>query len=1026
MKRFLAFGVMVAFLLMISAGVDAAQVLKTTYPCSFNASQTCYAKEPHIVAGNENSYEIVYHEWSLNTTDSRGLFFYEKFDGTKYIIFNTTNVLSSSSYDYAWDAYKSGNYVYLAISLATITPPLYVYRLDLTTGGYTAWASITASEANDMSIAGSDASFLYVVSRAIVGAGSGDMLYRVWLNNGTMFAANLKATSGAGVTMYGADLNSTSFKYYSAGYAARNLTSYLKNGTSLGYVVVGDHSSDTQLFGVDWDSFVFSTSRDGNYELYFKNNDGTNLTRLTSTAVNEMLSNVYRASDGSVYLAYNSTNYVAYLDYICASDAIPVLGRKCGAGVTTKEIPDVVLTVWDEGCCQQAYWGDYISCKHTCLIGSEDWIHVKYMVDGKIALPASSDSDSRFNATNYLHGVNASCTACCPSCSNKPGCAVLPFANAAAKNANLDDWSLNLGEDAIFGTYPWKSGNIVVTCTTNESDTNVYATFKLENSAANYSSWFLTAGGGDGAWNDRLKSSQKLNVRLTDEIIPIQNWRGEYNCYVDSPLALVTEGLMALTKNEFRDSDDGVIQVQTRNYAALTQIGNTYPEVPYTTSCFGKNYANAVTRMPSRTHQKSVLVETTCTSFDTTYLVNFQFENYVGNATVNSTYYTKQHPYFSFKWVDPSAPPGYGGWDVNQFGTCSYNVYNATSGALVSGGMSQDYLDALIRGFYGDGLTDSSSSDGYFSVGNYSLNVTCTDTVVGKPYCMAPVTASFPFYVVESACEGTGASCGTTSCEVCSDFACTCEDNATVSVQNKCFEQSCETGSNEMTACYDVCRSHLVYTVSAYANSPSYPCVNPDIRLTAKILKNGGLFDASTIGAYCTVMFADFSSILTGFQPYGSRDHPFIYDSLTKVFNYHYVYGAELDSFEFECGKNYTAYVTCGSDYFKSKKQAIVGIVMSSLDYCSDGTMKSACVSTWGKSVNPNYWNYCSSTGLLTNSSVCGCPAGYNLNSVTGGCDKSKSFSFDLIGLLTLTNILIVLLVGVPALALFRELNRRS
>lgn len=982
---------LIAFVFIALASFsNAASVLKASHSCYAVPSDVCIAKNLQLVSGSDLSAEYVYLDYDLSNYSASNKLIYETSTGTKVLL--TTTYVDGFNFT----ALKFGSIVYYAYMNASGN---YVYI------GYYDVALSGTSGSNLCSI-----SYLPEHTGAI--ATNGEKVYLVMTRQTVLvpfycYIANGTQVTGTNVVysyyVQSAITNSTVASFVLANSSSSSLTTVkdynLNTMALISTRTVGQSAANDVIFKYVSDSkMVLDKVYGTGHELYLTDGGGSNRVVLTTTGSFDEypLTSVYRGSDGTAYITYQNGSSIGstYFDYFCSTSTAPVMGQQCGGVIPKITIPDVVLTSLDEACC---LWADGVACKYSYCVLNEDWLHAQYLINGRVALPSSLDGDSSYSdTTKYIRGINATCKACCMGCASNPGCFDLTFKNSVAKAPSQLDWTKDL--NAI----GWGEQRINVVCSSNMSSTTVTTPFDVKNTAANYTAWSLVSGS-DGVWKDVVRDNQLPQFKLDTTIAGVSNWRGDHFCQVESTLLNLPYWVMGqISKTDLGNN----IAREVYSYSHSTTPGNSYPEITYDVLCMGVDYPLASNRMPSRNHQRSFVVESKCGTRDPTYVNGFIWTDVNGNQT-NGTFYTGQNIHFSFKWVDPAN----GGWNVNHDGYCKYQMLYP-NGTIVANSDSTSFTlpgDSVYDGTFFFYPLDS------FAVGNYVLTINCSDTSVGGDYCMLPATYTKSFSVVSSSCSGDTTSCGTTSCMTCAQKTCdSCEDGYVPVLSTRCTEQICD-DSGTLADCIHACWGHRVYELKAWSDRVDYPCLDPKIKIYTEIhrTKGGSIVDGLDLGATCRVILRSGLSSGNATLAYTGATYGMVYDQSTKTYTFDY--SKQTNKFSTFCGSNYSAAIECTSSNFSSALTAYLHFSLSALDYCSDGTMKSQCVSERTGSED-NRPLYCDSTLSIVNmSSVCGCPNGMNVNLTSNACEGNKKITFDIWQSLSLSWILLIILI-VPVL----------
>lgn len=1031
----------VAFAFIALAGfTNAAFLLKgANHPCAYNNATTCNSTLIRWVGGDQNTPEIVFLEGSSSI-------YYGKYDGTLISVGSFPNQAFDIS---GISAVKVGNnvfvgYVYFSRCESAWAEMYFtIKKVDLTTktvstlcNSNTFWGGGSFTTCSN-SAAGSitaDSTFIHYNAALKYQQGFPAVTHyyydemgvcQISSGNRTVYAnRSYSGVAGQNYLVNFGYVNQSSNVVSWYGNTGTGITRRdYYTGTSVANYTLGDHSSDTRFTSFDGNiKSLFNTNRDGNWELYYGNStNNLQNSRLTTTSANEILSSTLTAPTGNVFVSYNVSN-LYYGNYFCGTDDIPVWSNVCGTAPTGIAFPDVVTTSWDESCCG---WPlpNARDCHDSCVI-AEDWVHTTYTIDGRIALPASHDTV--FNdTTKYYQGINASCKVCCPACDEAISCYDMTFHDPAARDPDQTEWTYNVQNSAFPpGTPPqWGGQDIVVQCTSGIANTETVTPFRVENTNANYSFWSLVTGA-NGIWQDSVKSNERPEFQLITNVAYYNGWFADMRCTITSELLALYDQKMEIDESYGAGSQNGAF---LNHYKLLFQnwvvAGATNSEIRYGTTCVGNLYGTTIQpRYAARTHLRSFTVQNNCPTLATTYINSFSWTTAFGNQT-NGTFYTGQQPTMRFKWVAPD----YGGQNYNQLGVCSVTILNATDSSVVVPTRLYSALD-MPPEWSNDWYFFNIGFSGYDALpGNYTVNITCSDALLnnkynGQTYCMAPASTQKNFSIVSSPCENTHDSCGfTLPCGVCSDVQCTCEDGTQQSVGLYCVEQECRS-QGAFGDCFVGCKNNQLYTLSVWSDRIDYQCMNPPVKIKAQILKSKNPVDPMTIGNVaptCKITLYWGDLIAKGGTGKGGTgvEYGMTYDPSTKTYVFDYDKQKSVTKMNWQCANNYTARVDCMSDNFTGgSKTGYTSFTLGALAYCTDGTMKSQCVSerTGSDNDNPLYCN--AGLAIVNMSSICGCPNGMTVNLTSGTCDGHKSVSINILDSLSLTWILFIILLVPVAL----------
>lgn len=199
------------------------------------------------------------------------------------------------------------------------------------------------------------------------------------------------------------------------------------NGSALNITgVTGGSDTNPQLMhsNENFDfaySLAWNSDTDGNVEIYYVNQSGTN-TRLTTTAADETLQSRYQNTTyGLTYLVYlNSSDSNYYVDYICPYDEEVVLGEvgSCELECTDGTLPGFCSTVTPGSFCDQT--GTLYSDPFTCPqeVGTPQYSELQLEIKDTAVCYDSGMDLFGFQITPSLC---QSGTATCAGCSNDIG-----------------------------------------------------------------------------------------------------------------------------------------------------------------------------------------------------------------------------------------------------------------------------------------------------------------------------------------------------------------------------------------------------------------------------------------------------------------------------------------------------------------------------------------------------------------------------------------------------------------------------
>lgn len=1047
--------------------IDASQVLRGTHTCIYNATHVCEARYATLLSGDENNWELGYVEFDLNapTSVNSGTVVYETSTGIRY---NTSGLIGQRFYldtdsnpQYSqFSVIKIGTKVFFGVTgyvscLSTlIIQTYYVYQLDLTTGLWSTLCSenIVSCGASSSSCGNSygkltaDSSKVYLWGSSTYTCGGSpaynSQMSSCVISNGVKTSIFQSSLASDVVPVWFGRLNSTILSWYAKVHSASSQERSDWNINTLNQTAnytLSDYNGDNRFYSYDDNSKVlFTSARGGGLDLYYGNStDNTSVTRLTNTVVQERLYSVLTKTDGTVYFTYNNSG-VAYLDWFCGSDVTPVLGRKCGASSIDRSTPDILLTIWDEGCAPQGCSpvNDIVNAKHCCIYPNEDWIHVIYQIGGQYAVPSSFDS---YNDSTYYKGVGATCTATCMSCTNNPGTRSLTFKNSAAKTASLNDWTLDL--------HDWVDNQVTVVCDTNLTD-SIMGQINFRNSAANFSVWSVGAGGNQN-YNDQIQSnhipgfSAESTVKYFNTASKYayqESWQGPLVCWLNAPLFNLNDIGMSLIASGFV-SGSTTDFYRSYVYSMSSSAGTSASLVPYSIACRGIQY-DAVPpikdRMPTRVESKALTVKSNCLSNLNTYVdariydfsPSYLQDNHIPYGVTSQVWYA---------WIEPR----YGGLFTNNLGECLVEVdyasnvteiYSVTHtimqaiGEGTSGG-GEDSPFAISGRHYTQYLTGLMNTP-YLPADNYTLTVSCRDALGsgikasdGNTYCLNAASTSFNFTVDAPVCGGNKTSCGTSlPCDTCSGYTCNCESGIET-VAPSCSEQKCMTNGT----CFATCKS--IYSVKVAPSSDIYPCLTdtsntagalPEIAIQAGVYKysSSTSYDTSLLsgGASCVLKLAGsnsgmFGGVMSGLLGSGVADYgltyAMTYDSGTHLYKWNSKTAVNIP--KLACNANYTAQVVCSSADFIpwGSHTGYAYFRLESAGFCDDGTPYGSC-----SAIEENKGLECTSSGgLVPNSPKCGCPEGMTVDEGTKWCSGNPTVKINVLDSLSLTWILFIIVI---------------
>lgn len=834
-----------------------------------------------------------------------------------------------------------------------------------------------------------------------------------------------------------------------------NFSNFGGTGTSTTIVTGGGTRTGAQFF--DNNTFVYTSSQDGNDELYTANVTGGVGTRRTSTSNNEVQIGNFNGSDKTQYFSYyiaeTNTSYYDVYCLITNSYGYTCLGTSgsgavfCDYGYYRNEttnscvqLPSFVdaikptqMIVYDHACGENLAVNPDIrengkqvvfdECGQTFSLINPvevyDYVYVRYLIDNSYAAPAGYNFTS--NASNNLIAANASCSICLTSDLND--CVLPSFNSAIGAEPNKPFFSAELRS-----TVPWAGKQVTVTCDSDIPNTQVSNQFVVRNTVRRFELDTLEAGYA-GAYtmqsnlNESPISVRKVirtsNVGNTSHI----NYFNAQTLYGDAGNTIC---LATMSRQGVNILDGSPLRYTTiSQQPGYAEVRMSRPEVGTQNAIFGNYklssncYSTAIIsdpyagRSPSITTMTNYQIIDRCSEvgyFNATPVLNLRKR--AGNVT--NLFQGGENVYVDVAYLFNGNP-----YDKGQ---CSMTLINESNSEIIE---FQRVLNHVAGGPYSTVLySDPNSPDPfnpnyistsqYYSLSNgtYRVNVSCfnTDTSI----CILPRSLSKTFtYNQTNDCAGTPDACTLNACGACSTTVVTCENGRQKNLQDQCVSRECVPFGATSTG---ACEGEKLYDIVEDVTPTHMACGTDDFKVNFKLLKNGVPLPPATIeDLACTLTIAPTSGQVVDLS------NAFISKYSTQTGAYwSFDMKNNFERYRLDyCGSEFTAITECYSKNFTSvKKSEARFFVGSQGNDCrsGDSIVKEAQCLYSVSGADTDKPLLCLGGQLQENSGVCGCPVGMSVNSTTNGCNGTKAFSsvwsFTNLKWLSLGLLLFVLLLG--------------
>jgi hypothetical protein len=828
--------------------------------------------------------------------------------------------------------------------------------------------------------------------------------------------------SWAGGTCYFTDYNNKNYPYFPYSYigdshAGRTIDLLNQSdiafvgSQSLGAITTGSEGGIGFFTMNSSVYFLFDSDAVGNQEIYWAlTNQTATSHRLTTTAQDEALTDVWQSTYGTVYMIYYVNNY-PYLDYFCPLSN-SALGTVCagetgyaGTGAGNAQMPNNItqsslyLQVYDNARCSTYGLGG--KCKAFYLT-NEDWLYAIFSVDGNYDNTSTCYAVSDTESIQMVH--------------NNPS---NPFGTGGLMN-----WSVQVNGCLLGCPVSMAGQKITVSCYANVSGglVSVSVPFYVQDTDQDFIArgWSVSAGSSKDQNYDDIANLHDL-IKIKTNVVEKS---GNYNGWCWNNIGSKTTDASAYNgiQNAGKNLQTGENNFQFLYDYKTDEVG--YSLLPngynYYTAFCGSWATSGYPRRSSEAEQRRLYVFDRCAgNYEGTTKLLTRF--YDGNpdhiATTTGVFFIGQQPEMeityraSYNTGDPFATKQ---TIPNPVCTVTFTHSNTTVmfsktfyrdqieniGCLFSESPTGKFCDIPII------LAMTDNNDNQLPVGNYTYSISCVNKETNL--CLPDVSSSgsFNFSNTPANCAGTVESCGIgEACESCAEgitFECENPDYS-INIPQECYNQYCldvaSTDTSTLIGRYIASPPCSIYSVTAGYNqlTSTMSCAKKANLLFYGIVNK--LTQQADIGSEgsCELKFYEkYSSTLLGKINLG-YGNAMKWNPLTKRFELSYAdlkkeWASRVSDGDFlHCGTDYRMEVKCSSSLFKVAHVGTFDFSIGGLDFCSDGTSSGSCVfeRTLNDADKPLY---CDTTfALINNSQTCGCPVGLRANSSTNSCYGNRS-----------------------------------
>ena len=705
------------------------------------------------------------------------------------------------------------------------------------------------------------------------------------------------------------------------------------------------------LNGYDLNNWLSETDEIGNHELFINSS-----TRLTETASDETLKDF---ENNIVIYEVDGVNHITYL---CDSN---ILSDTCTGEAEYGEAKSKLkLGVIDDARCPYGA----PDCSSFALF-NEDWIVAYYTINDKIALPSLfTEYSESYPSTSYIL-ANASC-----SFEAQP----MTWANSTSNYVNVAGFSEKSTFVSTNDASAYANTIITVTCTSDLSDSTIWAYFYVQNTDPTSSNFRVETGNQNGYGQPHKLDDYETHIKAQWEVDTA--YGTYYSCAYDweTPFGwLNSEGMaggIETFHNLIEDTPQNIGLNDEYNYLSVL--------------CRAQDLSSPLRATSWASREDILFTSNECADgyYDT-------------SLTENGFYDAEYGDYLSYEFeksraYDLSLDLFTGGYDFGHYTNpittyCTTEIYNSTGDLHPNANIYSYFWE---HRWYIDAL----------SVGNYSAEIRC-----------------FEEDVTADSCAGTYNNCGYGgSCVSCGMLNVDCEDG-NYNIQQQCIASKC---SNSTTK-YDFCYNHQLYDIQVQAIDEISCTDREDIVVNARLLRNQQLTSWAIL---------DSSSCRFGVYEYVTPN---------PVYAYAGTYEASTDSFRFTppdllttpCDTQLYIYAQCTDANFSTPKTSMALVQILTSDYCVLDNKIVVPSGTCAHDItneDSDKGSYCNSEAVLINrGDLCGCPRGTSYNSTSLQCDGTAIpgvFNWFLDWkFLSLTGILLILLFAPLLLKLLDISTRR-